>query len=182
VLNQYRKLVEFMLAHGNHKAALDGVRHMKYYGLVSFEMGLHFVTETVAYDMSALAQLANELNSPAEAETLKEFLELDRAPFVRGQEMALLGVRKAQVKLAAYYLSSGQETRAKAIAHDMRDEPPIRLQAIYNQLGAVESKEFWEIIDRGRNFEYMPPKQRACLGQFFAWLNADGASGSQAAE
>jgi hypothetical protein len=171
VLNQYRKLIEAMIRVGNHKAAFDGVRHMKYYGLVSFDMELSFVTETVAYDISALAQLANELGSPAERGILDEFLELDRPPFIRGQDKALLGVRKAQVKLAAYYISSNQQDRARAIANDMRDEPRERLLKIQHQLGAVESKEFWEIIDRGRNFEYMPPPQRACLGEFFSWLD-----------
>lgn len=173
VLNQYRMLVASMLQLGNHKAALDGVRHMKYYGLVGFEMNLNFVTDTVAYDISALAQLANELASPVEQEILAEFLELDRPPFVRGQEKALLGVRKAQVKLAAYYLASGQDQRARSIANDMAQEPPERLGLIRKQLESVESKDFWEIIDRGHNFEYMPPKQRERLATFFEWLNAE---------
>ena len=47
--------------------------------------------------------------------------------------------------------------RARAIAADMRDEPEERLRAIRRQLENVENKDFWEIIDRGRNFEYMPP-------------------------
>jgi hypothetical protein len=182
VLNQYRKFVESMLIEGDHKAALDGVRHMKYYGLVSFEMSLSFVTETVAYDMSALAQLAHELGSPAEKEILAEFLELDRGPFVRGQEKALLGVRKAQVKLATYYLASGEEGRAQSIANDMREEPYERLLAIRRQLATVESKEYWEITDRGRNFEYMPPEQRAWLDTFFEWLNVETASPPDAGE
>lgn len=167
VLNQYRKLGEAMLQQGRTKAAVDAVKHMKYYGLLSFETELTFVTETVAYDLSALAQLANELSSPAEGEILREFLELDRAPFVREQEKALLGVRKAQVKLAAYYLSTGQEDRARAIAMDMRAEPAERLRSIRRQLENVENKDFWEIIDRGRNFEFMPAAQRACLPAFF---------------
>jgi hypothetical protein len=171
VLNQYRKFVEALLRRGDHRAALDGVKHMKYYGLVSFETNLSFVTETVAYDMSTIAQLANELASSAEMEILAEFLELDRPPFVRGQEKALLGVRKAQVKLAAYYLASNQEDRARAIARDMNGEPPERMLTISRELGAIEHKEFWEIIDRGRNFEYLPPEQRACLPRFFAWLD-----------
>ncbi len=175
VLNQYRTLVESMLRLGNHEAALDGVKHMKYYGLVGFEMNLNFVTDTVAYDISALAQLANELASPAEPEILAEFLELDRPPFVRDQEKALLGVRKAQVKLAAFYLASGQEARARAIAKDMRDEPPERLRLIRRQLETVQSKDFWEIIDRGHNFEYMPPKQRERLATFFDWFNVASA-------
>jgi hypothetical protein len=174
VMNQYRKLVESMLRLGNAEAALIGVKHMKYYGLVSYERDLRFVTETVGYDMATIAQLANELKSPAEMDILAEFLELDRGAFVEGQEHALIGVRKAQAKLAAYYMASGQEDRARAIANDMKEEPPARLRTIYNQLGAVENEEFWEIVDRGKNFDYMPPGQRAHLSTFFGWLGIEG--------
>jgi len=173
ILNQYRKLVESMLRAGNTRAAVDGVRHMKYYCLVSVDLGLNFVAETVAYDVSALAHLAHELGSPAEQEILAEFLELDRPPYTRAQSSALLGVRKAQVKLAAYYLHSGEEARARAIANDMRHEPQERLETIQRQLSNVESKDFWEIIDRGRNFEWMPPEHRGCLDTFFSWLKVD---------
>jgi len=178
ILNQYRKLIESMLLAGRHKAALDGVRHMKYYGLIGFELDLSFITETVAYDSSAIAQIANEVGSPVEKDILAEFLELDRAPFVRGQEKALMGVRKAQVKLAAYYIATNQEDRARAIAADMKDEPTERLQKIRRQLENVESKDFWEIIDRGRNFEYMLPAHRASLAIFFAWLNIEAGVGA----
>jgi hypothetical protein len=174
VLNQYRKLAEFMLVQGEHQPALECARHMKYYGLVSFDMDLTFITETVAYDLSTLSQLANQVGSPVEQDILAEFLELDRPPFVRGQDKALMGVRKAQVKLAAYYLLTDQEQRARAIASDMASEPLERLRLIRRQLENVANKDFWEITDRGRNFEYMPPKQRACLATFFAWLDVPG--------
>jgi hypothetical protein len=163
------------------KAATEAVRHMKYYGLLSFDMELSFVTETVAYDLSALAQLANELGSDAEGAILAEFLELDRPPFVRGNDKALMGVRKAQVKLAAYYLSTNQEERARAIANDMREEPEERLRKIRWQLENVENKDFWEIIDRGRNFEFMPPAQREHLPTFFKWLDGNAANDERAA-
>ncbi len=173
VMNQYRKLGEFMLLDGHHDAALECVRHIKYYGLVAFDMDLHFVTETVAHDMSTLAQLANQVGSPAEKDILAEFLELDRPPFVRGNDKALMGVRKAQAKLAAYYILTEQDERARSIANDMRDEPAERLAIIRRQLENVANKDFWEITDRGRNFEYMPPKQRACLEKYFSWLNVE---------
>lgn len=173
VMNQYRKLGEFMLLDGHHDAALECVRHIKYYGLVAFDMDLHFVTETVAHDMSTLAQLANQVGSPAEKDILAEFLELDRPPFVRGNDKALMGVRKAQAKLAAYYILTEQDERARSIANDMRDEPVERLAIIRRQLENVANKDFWEITDRGRNFEYMPPKQRACLEKYFSWLNVE---------
>lgn len=171
VLNQYRKLIEFLLEHGKHKEALDGVRHMKYYGLIAIDMDLNFVTETVAYDLGAIAQLSHDHNSPAEGDILREFLGLDRPPFSKTRDKALVGVRKAQAKLAAYYLSIGQEANARLIADDMREEPRDRLQVIRAQLEAVESKDFWEIIDRGRNMEFMPPEQRAFLGTFFGLLD-----------
>jgi hypothetical protein len=174
ILNQYRLLVEAMLRQGSEGAAVEGVRHMFYYGQVSFDMKLTFVTETVAYDVSALCQVASELKVPQEDEILRMFLELDRPMLAGRKETELLGVRKAQAKLAAYYLSqdAGEyENKARKIAEDMSSEPPERLLAVRRALESVTSKDFWEIIDRGRNFEYMPDKQRSRLPEFFGWLN-----------
>lgn len=170
VLNQYRLLIEAMIRLGLHQHALEGVRHMSYYGHVSYDMKLTFVTETVAYDMSSLCQAAHDAASPAEDAMLALFLELDRPLRTSTQESALLGVRKAQVKLAAYYLAQGVETKARGIAEDMAREPRERLLVIRRALESVTTKDFWEIIDRGRNFEYMPPAQRAELSTFFSWL------------
>lgn len=168
VLNQYRLLNEGLLRRGRDVAAWNGVRHLSYYGHIGYDLNLSFVTETVGYDMASLCQAAHELASPEFARMLACFLELDRQPSARQQRTALLGVRKAQVKLAAYLLGVGDETHARAIAEDMKGEPVERLELIRSQLLAVESKDFWEIIDRGRNFEFMPEGQRAQLPQFFA--------------
>lgn len=171
VLNQYRKTVEAMLRLDAPEAALTAVGYMKYYAHVSFDMKLPFVTETVAYDVGAICQLAHELGHEGESEFLRAFLELDRPSPERVQEQALKGVRKAQVKLAAYYLQAGEEEKAKLIYQDMATEPPERLQAIRSELARVETKDFWEIIDRGRNFEFMPAGQKAKLDQFFDWFD-----------
>jgi hypothetical protein len=175
VLNQYRLLVEAMLRQGHGDAAVEGVKHMNYYGHVSFDMKLPFVTETVAYDVSALCQYAHELEIDDQDKMLQYFLDLDRPLRVKSQESALLGVRKAQVKLAAYYLTRNEEDKARLISADMKDEPLERLTQIRDQLENVTSKDFWEIIDRGRNFEYMPPRQRACMARFFSWLDLPAA-------
>jgi hypothetical protein len=81
-------------------------------------------------------------------------------------------VRKAQVKLAAYYLLVGDEVNARLIHADLAAEPPERLRAIRDELERVETKDFWEIIDRGRNFEYMPKPQKEAMGRFFGWFAA----------
>lgn len=175
VMNQYRLLVEAMLRDGNAELALEGVRHMTYYGHVSFDMKLVFVTETVAYDVSSLCQQAHEHGCEEEDKMLEHFLNLDRPLRSMAQESALLGVRKAQVKLAAYYLSLDETEKAKRIADDMAQEPRARLEQVRSSLETVTTKDFWEIIDRGRNFEYMPPEQRAKLAEFFSWLGVDAA-------
>lgn len=170
VLNQYRLLVEAMLEEGQEVSALEGLKHMIYYGHVSFDMKLTFVTETVAYDVSSMVQSANALSLGVEREMLDNFLELDRPLRTQSQESALVGVRKAQVKLATYFLRKGLPERARVIADDMANEPKARLVSIHQSLRNVLTKDFWEIIDRGRNFEFMPEPQRKHLDEFFSWL------------
>jgi hypothetical protein len=173
VLNQYRKLVESMIRGGADELAIAGVRHMIYYGRTSYDMQLGFVTETVAYDVSALCEFAHaQRGTDLDEQMLAMFLELDQPLRLKGQEAGLQGIRKAQIKLACYYLAAGAEHRATKIADDMAGEDRERLKAIREQLTRVESKEFWEIIDRGRNFEYMPPRQKDQMARFFELLPA----------
>jgi hypothetical protein len=170
VLNQYRLLVEALLRKGQLGTAVSAVGYLKYYAHISYELKLPFVTETIGYDVGALCQLAHELGVGKEEDALLGiFLELDRP--TPGHELALKGVRKAQVKLAAYYLTAGAEPNARRIFADMAGEPPDRMRAIRSELERVETKDFWEIIDRGRNFEFMPPPQKAAVGRFFAWFD-----------
>jgi hypothetical protein len=177
VLNQYRLLAESLLRAGRDDEGLEAVRHMIYYGRTSYDLQLGFVTETVAYDVSTLCEHAHAIGRSAVAdEMLTLFLELDQEVRQRRQEASLQGVRKAQVKLACYYLSVGAESWARRIADDMAGEAPDRLASIREQLESVESKDFWEIIDRGRNFEYMPPHQKREMGRFFGWLPVPGDS------
>ncbi len=176
VLNQYRLLTQSMLREGCTEAAVEAVRYMSYYGHTSFDMNLTFVTETIAYDMAALCEHAHELGAPEEERMLRDFLDLDQPLRTRLQEKALLGVRKAQAKLAAYYLARGEEAKARHISIDMQAEPPERLLAIRRSLESVTTKDFWEITDRGRTFEYMPEEQRAHLATFFDWLDVRRAS------
>jgi hypothetical protein len=128
--------------------------------------------QIVAYDVGALCELSHALEpeNDLDDKILELFLELDQPLRVKRQEAGLQGIRKAQLKLACYYLSVGAEAEAKRIALDMVGEEPARLASIREQLERVESKEFWEIIDRGRNFEYMPPRQKDQMSRFFALL------------
>lgn len=170
VLNQYRLLAERALSHDDGAHAIELARFFKYYGGVSFNAKLPFILETVAYDLCALNELAYDEDSPAARELLRIFLQVDRESESEVQETSLRGVRKAQVKLATFYLLKGDETLAREVFSDMKSERPERLASIRNELLAIESSEFWEISDRGVNFDYLPPKRKRRMIEFFGWF------------
>ncbi|HVK71493.1 MAG TPA: DUF2254 family protein [Polyangium sp.] len=169
-LNQYRYLGEKILSQGWGDEALRIAGHFKYYAQTAHAMKLAFVTETVAFDLCALNELAYDLGADVRDELLNNFLEVDKEAEVAQQELSLRGVRKAQVKLATYYLQKGEIDLARRIHRDMRDERPDRLRSIKNEMLAVTTNEFWEINDRGVVFEYIEPARHAHLHQFFEWF------------
>jgi hypothetical protein len=171
VLNQYRLLAEAALRKGKTDIALETARRFKYYGQLGFGMGLPFVLETAAYDLCTLNELAFDIESPCRHELLGVFLEVDKEA-EEGHELdsSLRGVRKAQIKLATYYLLKGATDMARAIFEDMRGEQALRLDSIRTEIEAITSREFWEVSDRGVNFDYLEPSRRAMLGTFFGWF------------
>ncbi|MBT8496299.1 MAG: DUF2254 domain-containing protein [Deltaproteobacteria bacterium] len=171
ILNQYRIMAEAMLRSDRGDLCLKVAHHIKYYGHLSYQKRLAFVTETVAYDLGALCEVAHEIASDVEDDLLKIFLEVDPSTSEGEiQETSLRGVRKAQVKLAAYYLSVDAEELARRVWSDMTEESVERLASIRDELMAIESKDFWEISDRGGNFDYLEPERKAMLTTFFRWF------------
>lgn len=174
VLHQYRMLIEELLRLGQGESACQGVSFLKYYGHVAFKEDLPFITETVGYDLAELCKFAHLNGHAEENRILSQFLDLDLDRPTRGyrQESGLRGVRKAQTKLAVYYMSVGEQDKARVIADDMRNDSARLLHSVRDELASADSPHFWEIVDRGRNFEYLPEAERALLGTFFDWLDA----------
>jgi hypothetical protein len=159
-----------VLSYDQGSYSIEIARYFKYYGGVSFTAKLPFILETVAYDLCALNELAYEEDSPAARELLRIFLQVDRESEGDVQETSLRGVRKAQVKLATFYLLKGDEELAREVFRDMSAEQPARLDSIRGELLAIRSSEFWEISDRGANFDYLPPKRKRRMLEFFGWF------------
>jgi hypothetical protein len=144
--------------------------HFRYYAQLGSGMGLSFVAETAAYDLCTLCERASDRQAPAHDRLLATLLELDKEAENTAQEKALRGVRKAQAKLASFYLLRGQTTHARTIHADMALETPERLRSIRDELLAVTSKDFWEVVDRGTNFDYLDDARKETLRAFFAWF------------
>jgi hypothetical protein len=170
VLNQYRQLAEAALANGRHTLTGEIGFYLKYYGQIAHGKDLGFVTETVAYDLAALCEKAFLAHGPSHDVVLKHLLELDKPADTAAQENILRGVRKAQAKLATFYLVSGATEHARKIYSDMEREKPDRLRSIRDELLAIEAKDYWEVIDRGTNFDYLDATRKTQLKVFFSWF------------
>jgi hypothetical protein len=172
VLNQYRQLAELALSVGETAQVAEVAFFFKYYGQLAHGMDLGFVTETVAYDLATLCERAFAPRAPAHDAILRVLLEVDKEAESQTQETMLRGVRKAQAKLASFYLVAGADGLpfARQIYDDMKDERPERLRSIRDEMLRIESKDFWEVIDRGTNFDYVDDARKAQLKVFFSWF------------
>jgi hypothetical protein len=172
ILHQYRQLAERAVVEGQHALVGEVVFYLKYYAQIAHGMDLAFVTETVAYDIATLCERTFAAGSAAHERTLQTLLELDQGADTQTQERMLRGVRKAQAKLASFYLVAGEKgaEHARLIFHDMEKEKPERLASIRDELLRIESKDFWEVIDRGVNFDYIDAARKKQLRVFFSWF------------
>lgn len=170
-LDQYRHLAESALADGQEQTVDWISKNLAYYGRTASHMGLPFVTESVAYDLEALCEKAHACQSQVEQKVLERLLTVDEVPDSPAGERSLRGVRKAQIKLGCYYLSQGAEDTARLIAEDMEHEDRERLEQLREELLAAVQPDFWEVVDRGKNFDYLSPELREQVPAFYRMLD-----------
>jgi len=171
-VHQYRMVAEQALEGGAAERAVSIARYLRFYGQLSYSEELPFLLETVAYDLCTLDERAFEIGSPVADKIFEVFLQTDKEAEGGLQERSLRGVRKAQVRLATFFLLRGDPVRAHTIYQDMAAEPAARIAAIREELASEESPEYWEVTDRDENFAYLSPERRAHLDQFFAWFSS----------
>ena len=195
ILHQYRQLGEMVLSEGRtmvrkavtrsereqreaaeravtlERRAVDVARFMRYYSSVAFKRGMVFIAEVIAHDIGTLCAAAFHHESRGHDEILRIFLAVDDATESADKEKTLRGVRLAQIKLATDYLVHGAVALAKQVADDMHGEDHKRLRSMWQELAKLDTREFWEVNDRGSNFDYLTPEQKATLARFFAWFD-----------
>jgi hypothetical protein len=170
VLQQIRLFAERGLERDDGAMTIEIARYLRYYARTACEAQLPFIAETIAYDVCSLNEAAYRCRSLAAPMLLRSFLKLDEATATGLDTSGLRGVRKAQTKLATFYLLQGDEKPARKIYQDMRREPLIRLVALRDEMLRVVDREFWEITDRGINLDYLPPERQVLVGTFFKWF------------
>lgn len=170
VIKEYRLLAETALQYRQETIVLDIAHYFRYYSLLAYQEELVFLPETFAFDLGVLAQKCCEQNSEISAGVLESFLKIDQDPESEHHENTLRGIRKSQMKLAAYYLKSGYKHLAHAVFKDMQHEPLARLHVIFDELQSAHT-DFWEFRDRGgENFYHVEPELQPFLLNFFSWF------------
>ena len=147
---------------GIGRRALEVATRIRFYGRLASEKGVPFLLEAAAYDLANLVEAAAGKVAARDA-LLDVLLSIDH----EGAEN-LLGVRRAQIQLATFFLERGENAPAKRIAADLASERRGLLATAREELERELSPHYWEITDRGSNFSYLAPERRAKLPEFFA--------------
>jgi hypothetical protein len=174
VFHQYRLLAEHTMRWGHADLLLEIARCMAYYGQTAHKANLRFVTETAAHDLAVLCERVFSHQHPSHDQLLGFFLDVDKVSDTGEEEQALRGVRKAQIRLGTFYLANNAAAHADRIAADMRSERPGRLASIRSELLEVTDREFWEVTDRGVNFDFLDQNRKEKLDDFFARVRPTG--------
>ncbi|MEQ8857344.1 MAG: DUF2254 family protein [Pseudomonadales bacterium] len=172
LMNQYRVLGEQMLKKGRESDAVKVAEYLQEYGHLANRMGIPFLLETAAYDVMQLIELAVEGDAAALDPLLGCFLALDQEITGEDRDEIQLGVRRAQIQLATFFLERGDDERTNRIIDDLRGEKRERLDHLRSSLLSDDRAQFWELMDRGANFRYLAPERRGFLAEVFRRLDA----------
>ena len=163
IMNQYRMLAS-ELFRKNEKGAMKEIAFfLQFYGLLGFQQGIPFLLEVAAEDVADLTSECIGKDEQLLDDLLGLLLDFDQEIKNDNQEESLLGVRRAQLKLAAGFMECGDEQRAARICEDLKTEAYTIKERLINLLQDENRKEYWEFTDRGVNFAFLPPELKRHL-------------------
>jgi hypothetical protein len=162
LLQQYRLLAEAALARAPALAA-DITGYFAYYGRQAESMGLDWVAVTAAYDLRILCQQACEAG--ADHQALLGAYERLVHPLAGRSPALCRELAKSVALLASFYAVTGDGERVARLERVLATaDDSLRAEA-RAELLAVGGPAYWEVTQRGINFDYAPPAQQAALEQ-----------------
>lgn len=170
VIYNYKSLVRRVLADWPEQVP-PLARHLRHYADFAREHGLTFIYELISYELCELAERAFERQAGAAAQALlATALGLENP----GRYPGLI---KSRGILAAYFLERGMTAELERVEASLKTLPRPALEQARDVILGTEERVFWEITDRGVNFNYVEPGRRARVRECFDHLlpaQADG--------
>ena len=170
LMDRYREVAEHLLDQGQGDKAFEIAGFFSEYGQLGHLNGISFLLDAAAYDVVRLIEHALACGSEQVDPLLEVLLDLDEEIREEKQEDSLLGVRRSQIQLATLFLERGDQVRVARIVQDLKGERSSRLLRLRQQLESEDRPLYWELIDRGSNFSYMPPARRRYLEPLYVQL------------
>ena len=172
LLSQYRSVAEHALEANDPERVKRISQHIARYGLLAYEMDQAFILEVAAFDLSQLVMASLEKDSALSEDLLRRLLDLDQDIRNEAQENSLLGVRRAQIQVAAALLATEATELVTLVVEDLAGEHPERLERIMQNLQLEQDELFWEFTPRGVNFNYLPSSLKPYLAELVRQIAA----------
>lgn len=164
VVYSYKALVRrLIIDRPEHVSRL--VRYLRFYADFARAQGLPFIYELISYELGELTQRAYERKAAPARELLDAMLAFD------GAEQSL-GLVKSRVILGVYFLEAGLAQELELVQASLRNATLGHLEKARRAILAVQERVFWELNDRGINFDFIEPQRRARVVEVFDRLNA----------
>ncbi|MFH2129784.1 MAG: DUF2254 family protein [bacterium] len=163
---QYRLLAESVFDY-DIKLSEKILRHFKYYGEFCLGQGLGFVLFTAAFDLGGMVASAYDKKLDNIKDLLLIFMAVEDTVDKAKNMFVYTGIRNAQLILATYLLSRGDDSLLPIVVEDLKAETLSQLVKWRDGLLAVKDRKFFEITDRGYTFEYIDENQKEYLKLFY---------------
>ncbi|MFT7651919.1 MAG: hypothetical protein ACI9UU_001026 [Candidatus Azotimanducaceae bacterium] len=163
LLSQYRGLAEASLARQEADKVEKVAGHIGRYGNLAYSTDQFFILEVAAFDLARIIEQAYRQLPDSVDNLLEDFLNLDQTVRSEAQEQTLIGVRRAQIQVATFFLAENAEHQVNLVVTDLLDEDQQRLERIIDALASETQDIFWEFTPRGVNFNYLAPELRLQL-------------------
>ena len=159
VVYSYKALVRRLLSdRPEHVSRL--VHHLRFYAEYARAQGLPFIYELVSYELGELTERAYERKAAPARELLDAVLAFD------GVEQSL-GLVKSRAILASYFLERGMAQELELVEASLRIVTPAVVEKARSGILAVQDRVFWELNDRGLNFDFVEPQRRTRVAEVF---------------
>ncbi len=129
------------------------VHHLRFYAEFARGQGMPFVYERVSYELAELAERAHQRDAAPAGALLDALLSLD------GAECST-GLVKSRALLAGYFQECGATAQFERVTHSLRVVPGPTLERARQEILSVRDRAFWELNERGVDFDYVEPVRR----------------------
>jgi hypothetical protein len=164
-LYNYKSLMRKLIAASRADKLPELARHLKYYAEFSKAQGMPFIYELASYELGELAEHAYEHDVKEAADLLEAQLSFEGA----AQSVRLV---KSRSILAAYLLEKGIKEPLERIYASLEGAGAAVIEQARREFSTPVERVFWEVTDRGVNFDFVEEARRSRVAEVLRELAA----------